>query len=220
MKKYKLYTLTLITCLCLSFVGCGSDKDIVYETAENVLQSAMACDVATVSSYCHENVLTDIGLNAISPEYAETMIYENMGIEKVNLSEKSQQAVSDFCIYYSDKIIQDYTLGEVTLEDTMATVIATVTTHSFDSLSSDTFQADLDAMMENYQEEHMDELISINLNEGNEAMMNKVFDDLMPDIMAAMKKSYDSSTPENVNIEFTFEKTNDTWLITKAALVQ
>lgn len=220
MKKYKLYTLTLITCLCLFFAGCGSDKDIVYETAENVLQSAMACDVATVSSYCRENVLTDIGLNAISPEYAETMIYENMGIEKVNLSEKSQQAVSDFCFYYSDKIIQDYTLGEVTVEDTMATVIATVTTHNFDSLSSDTFQADLDAMMENYQEEHMDELISINLNEGNEAMMNKVFDDLMPDIMAAMKKNYDSSTPKNVNIEFTFEKTNDTWLITKAALVQ
>lgn len=220
MKKNKLYTLPLITCLCLFFVGCGSDKDIIYETAENVLQSAMACDVETVSSYCHENVLTDIGLNAISPEYAETIIYENIGIEKTSLSEESQKAISDFCSYYSGNIIQNYTLGEVTVEDTMATVIATVTTHSLDSLSSDTFQTDLNAMMENYQEEHMDELISINLNEGNEAMMNKVFDDLMPEIMAAMKKSYDSYTPENVNIEFTFEKTNDNWLITKAALVQ
>ena len=66
----------------------------------------------------------------------------------------------------------------------------------------------------------MEELISINLNEGNDAMINKVFDDLMPEIMAAMKKSYDSYSPEELNLVLTLEKQNDTWLITKATLTQ
>ena len=219
MKKKNLYTLTLVTGLCLLFSGCVSDKDKVSETCENVLQSAMACDVQTVSSYCYENVLTDIGLNAISPEYAETIIYENMGIEKSSLSETSQQAVRDFCLYYSDNIIQNYTLDEVTVEENTATVITTVTTHNSESISTVSFQEDLNTLMETYQEEHMDELISINLNEGNDAMMTKVFDDLMPDIMTAMKNSYDSYSPENVIIEFTFEKIEGEWLITKAVLV-
>lgn len=224
MKRNKLYTLTLITCLCFLFAGCGkSDKDMVLETANTFLQAAMACDMETVSQNCNETVLTDIGLNAVSPEYAETMIYENMGIEKAALSAESQKAVSDFCSYYSGNIIQNYTLGDATVENGIATVTTTVTTLSQDSLSAlstDTFQSDLNALLEAYQEEHMEELISINLNEGDEAMMNKVFDDLMPEIMVSMKKSYDSYSPEEVSITLTLEKTEDTWMITKAAIVQ
>ena len=88
------------------------------------------------------------------------------------------------------------------------------------ALTGDDFQTELSNLMTTYQEEHMDELISININDGNEAMMNKLFDDLMPEIMGIMKKSYDSYTPEDVNITFTLEKQNDIWMITNATLGQ
>ena len=139
------------------------------------------------------------------------------------MSEESQKAVLDFCTYYSNNIIQNYTLGDATVENETGTVNATVTTYSHDALSalsSDSFKTELSTLMTNYQEEHMEELISINLNEGNEAMINKVFDDLMPEIMAAMKKSYDSYSPEELNLVLTLEKQNDTWLITKATLTR
>lgn len=220
MRKYKLYTLSLITCLGLLFGGCGSDKDSVSDTADTFLQAAMDCDLETVSQYCAENVLTDIGLNALSPEYAESIIYTNLQIEKDSLSETSKQAVSEFCNYYSGQIIQNYTLGEITVENNIATLNATVTTHNLDSISTDAFHEDLNQLMTKYQDEHMEELISVNLTDGNDAMMNKLFDDLMPDIMAVMKKSYDSYPSEEVTIEFTFEKTDDKWLITKAFLLQ
>ena len=38
--------------------------------------------------------------------------------------------------------------------------------------------------------------------------------------MDIMKKSYNSYTPEDVNITFTLEKQNDIWIITKATLAQ
>lgn len=224
MIKNRLYTLALITCLCCSFIGCGkSDKNMVLETSDIFLQAAMDCDMETLSKQCNETVLTDLGLNAISTEFTENIIYENIQVDKNALSEESQKAVLDFCTYYSNNIIQNYTLGDATVENETGTVNATVTTYSHDALSalsSDSFKTELSNLMTNYQEEHMEELISINLNEGNEAMMNKVFDDLMPEIMAAMKKSYDSYSPEELNLVLTLEKQNDTWLITKATLTQ
>lgn len=224
MIKNRLYTLALITCLCCSFIGCGkSDKNMVLETSDIFLQAAMDCDMETLSKQCNETVLTDLGLNAISTEFTENIIYENIQVDKNALSEESQKAVLDFCTYYSNNIIQNYTLGDATVENETGTVNATVTTYSHDALSalsSDSFKTELSNLMTNYQEEHMEELISINLNEGNDAMINKVFDDLMPEIMAAMKKSYDSYSPEELNLILTLEKQNDTWLITKATLTQ
>lgn len=224
MIKNRLYTLALITCLCCSFIGCGkSDKNMVLETSDIFLQAAMDCDMETLSKQCNETVLTDLGLNAISTEFTENIIYENIQVDKNALSEESQKAVLDFCTYYSNNIIQNYTLGDATVENETGTVNATVTTYSHDALSalsSDSFKTELSNLMTNYQEEHMEELISINLNEGNEAMINKVFDDLMPEIMATMKKSYNSYSPEELNLVLTLEKQNDTWLITKAALPQ
>ena len=223
MKKFYLYTLTLLIGACLSLTGCGSDKKEILDTTETFLQAAMNCDMETLSKQCNETVLTDLGLNAISTEFTENIIYENIQVDKNALSEESQKAVLDFCTYYSNNIIQNYTLGDATVENETGTVNATVTTYSHDALSalsSDSFKTELSTLMTNYQEEHMEELISINLNEGNEAMMNKVFDDLMPEIMAAMKKSYDSYSPEELNLVLTLEKQNDTWLITKATLTQ
>ena len=223
MKKFRLYTLALLTGLCLTFTGCGSEKKEVLNTTETFLQAAMDCDVETVTKYCNETVLTTLGLNSISPAFAETTIYETMQVDKTALSEASQLAVSEFCTYYSSNIIQNFTVGEVTCEDGIGTVNATVTTYSKDALlalSGDDFQKELSSLMTAYQEEHMDELISININDGNDAMMNKLFDDLMPEIMEIMKKSYDSYTPEDVNITFTLEKQNDIWMITNATLVQ
>ena len=223
MKKFYLYTLTLLIGLCLSFTGCGSDKNEILDTTETFLQAAMDCDMETLSKQCNETVLTDLGLNAISTEFTENIIYENIQVDKNALSEESQKAVLDFCTYYSNNIIQNYTLGDAAVENETGTVNATVTTYSHDALSalsSDSFKTELSTLMTNYQEEHMEELISINLNEGNDAMINKVFDDLMPEIMAAMKKSYDSYSPEELNLILTLEKQNDTWLITKATLTQ
>ena len=224
MQKNKLFTLSALLGLSLSLIGCGnSDTTAVTQTAETFLQAAMDCDVDIVSSNCLETVLTDIGLDAISPDFAEEIIYTNMQIEKASLSEEAQKAVSDFCTYYSGNIIQNFTVGEVTVENNVGYVNATVTTYSQDALSSlsgETFKNELSALMTIYQEENMQELVSISLNEGNDAMMIKIFDDLMPEIMDIMKKSYDSYTPEDINIVLTLEKTEENWIITKASITE
>lgn len=224
MKKNKLFTLPIILCLSLSLIGCGkSDADAIAETVETFLQAATECNMETVSEYCLESALTDIGLDALASEYVENIIYTNMQIEKDSLSEESQMAVSDFCTYYSSNLIQNFSIGEVSETEGIGLVNVTVTTYSEDalsSLSSDAFKTGLSELMNKYQEENMRELISVNLNQGEEAMMNKLFDDLMPEIMDMMKQSYDSYTPEDVRVVLTVEKTEDKWMITKASLAE
>lgn len=224
MKKTKLFALTVISCLFLTFTGCGqSDVKNITATAETFLQATMDCDIETASSTCQSTVLSAIGLDALSVEHVENIIYTNMQIEKEALSEKSQKAVSDFSTYYSDNLIQNFSISDASVSNDIGLVNATITTYSIDALSSlsnEIFKTNLKNLMTQYEEEHKSELISISLNEGQDAMMNKIFDDLMPDIMELMKQSYSSYTPEEVKIILTLEKTEDTWIITKASFAE
>lgn len=224
MKKTKLITLAVISCLFFSFTGCGqSDVKNITATAETFLQAATDCDIETASSTCLNTVLSDIGLDALSTEHVENIIYTNMQIEKEALSENSQNAVKDFATYYAGNLIQNFSISDASVSDDIGLVNATITTYSMDalsSLSSETFKTNLTNLMTQYKEENKSELISVSLNQGQEAMMNKIFDDLMPDIMDLMKQSYSGYTPEEVKIILTLEKTEDTWMITKASFAE
>ncbi len=224
MKKTKLITLTVISGLLLAITGCGqSDENAVTATAETFLQAATDCNIEVASSTCQASVLSDIGLDALSTEYVENTVYTNMQIEKEALSENSQQAVTDFATYYSGNLIQSFSIADASVNDGIGLVNATITTYSMDalsSLSSEAFKTNLTNLMTQYKEENESELISVSLNEGQEAMMNKIFDDLMPDIMELMKQSYSSYTPEEVQIVLTLEKTEDIWIITKASFAE
>lgn len=224
MKRTKLITLAVISCLFGAVTGCGqSDVKNITTTAETFLQASANCDIETASSVCQSTVFSDIGLDALSTDYVENVIYTNMQIEKDALSENSQNTVTDFATYYADNLIQGFSITDASVTDNIGQVNATITTYSMDalsSLSSETFKTDLTNLMTQYETEKKSDLISINLNEGQEAMINKIFDDLMPDIMALMKQSYSSYTPEDVSIILTLEKSEDTWIITKASFAE
>ena len=102
----------------------------------------------------------------------------------------------------------------------MYATLSTYSRESIATLSGEEFHNEIIALMQTYQQEHMRELISIKVNNGEEAMMIKIFNDLMPDIMTLMKNKLDSFSYSDVNIVLFIEDTGDGFRVTGAGITE
>lgn len=223
MKKSKLLVLTLVTSLLFAFTSCGSNTAAIEETAVTFLKAAADADIDTVSSLCTEDVLSDMGLITLDVEINENDFYEGLGIDKSILNEEAQKSVTDFCVYFANNIVQGYSIDEVTEEDGIGIVTGSIRTYSdeaLDSLTGNDFQTDLTALMTSYQEEHLEELQSTYLNEGEDAMMIELFNGLLPEVMNMMKTNFDEFTSQDIDFYLEIENVDDKWTVTEGYLVE
>ena len=220
MKRTKFLALTLVTCLLFALVGCGkSNVPVITETAETFLQAMDNADMTIISEKCDSTVLSNLGLEMLDPEYNETDFYTGLGIDKSVLCEDAQASVTAFCEYFSENLVKGYSINEVTEEDGVGYVKATLTTYTDESLadlSGDDFNTQLTNLMTKYQEDNLNALMDIYTNEGENAMLIKIFDDLMPDIMDLMKGNFDSFVAEDVEITLELEEVDGNWMVTGA----
>lgn len=222
MKKNRIMSLLCILCLLFSLTGCGTTK-AVKETANTFLTATTTADMETISANCTEEVLSQMGLEILNPAYNETAFYASLDIEKDSLEKAAQASISDFYNKYSKSVIQSYEITDVEVNDGVGTVYATLSTYSRESiatLSGEDFHNEIIALMQTYQQAHMRELISIKVNNGEEAMMIKIFNDLMPDIMTLMKNKLDSFSYSDVNIVLFIEDTGAGFKVTGAGITE
>ena len=222
MKKTKLYILFLSACLIFTITGCSSsDKKEITETAEVFLSAAQNADYNTVTGYCSEEVLSSMGLTALNVTNSENHYYEHQEIDKTLLSEETQKAVTDYYTFFAQNLIQDYSITETTCEDDIGTVNATITTFSREAtnyMGSDEFRTELSDLMNSYQTEHLEELSSIYMKDGEDAMQQAFYNAVIPLIMEKYKSNYDSYEADMISIVLNVEKIDDVWKITDAYL--
>ena len=220
MKKYKLYTLTLITCLCLSFEGCGkSNVPAITETAEIFMEAMAEADIDTISENCTKKAFRTLRLKALDPSYNVDAYFRGMGVDKELFSEEALAAVQDYGYYYADALIENYTINKVTEKYNVGYVNVTVTTYDFNTLKNlmtEQLNAKIEPLLDDYTDENLDELSAIYLEEGEMAMTIQMFDDLMGDIMNIIKEMIDTTETEEVTFVLTIRKIDGEWLVTDA----
>ena len=220
MKKIKILTITLITCLMLSFVGCGkSNVPANTEAAEVFMEAMDEADIDTISENCTEKAFKSLGLKALDPSRNSDDFFRGMGMEKELFSEDALATVDEYGKYYSEALISDYTINEVTEEDNEGYVNITVATYDLQALKEELtehFKTKLEPLVTAYTEENADELAAIYLENGEEAMVVHMFNNLMNDIMDLQKELIDNIETEDVTFILTLENIDDEWLVTDA----
>lgn len=224
MKFSKLRIISLLICLTFMMAGCGnSDKTEITQTVETFLTAATTADYETVSMYCSEDLLSDMGLTALNKANTENGFYEHLGIDKSILSEDTQTAVSEYSKFLADNLIQNYRITDVSETEGIGTVYIAITTYSQDAknyISSDAFRTELSDLMTDYQNENLSELSSLYMTNGEEAMQQAFYNGVIPLILDTYKTSYNSYEPEEISIILIVEKVDDIWKITDGYLAE
>ena len=224
MKKTKIYLLLSLIYLTFLITGCGnSAKNEIRQTADAFLNAAENADYTTLSTYCPDTILSSIGLSGLNFTHTETHYYEHLEIDKSTLSKETQNSVSEYSKSFADNLIQNYTITEVTNNNGIGSVNATITSYSQeakDYISGETFREELSSLMTTYQTEHLEELSSIYMTNGEEAMQQAFYDAAIPLIMDKYKSALNQFEPQEIPIVLIIEKENDLWKITDAYLVE
>lgn len=188
MKKILILVLTLSLFVLIPLAGCGNDNTAdIRAAAEGFMNAMQEGDIEGMKEY------SDPGLYAEDGDLSSFAQIENMdqvfadaaGSDADSLSEKTRADLQGFVDTLMKNLVKSYEITDV-VEDADGKGRVTVnTTFGFDPDKVDDIDMndEMEEMVTEYTEKHLSELMSIYQNDGEQAMMNKLMDDLIGDLL-------------------------------------
>ncbi len=222
MKKRKIVLLVLSLLLIVSFLAaCGGEKDpeLITAAATGILDGIKTADSEEIRKYSLDSVMNDEDLAVFDAAAVEENIYQSLGVGKEILDPAVQEQITELCERMSGSFLKDYKLGDPQIgEDGNASIEADVT-YGYEVkavLSGQEMNEKLDEFMGSYQEQNKDTLLDLYMNEGEEAMYRKVYNDLMPQIVSALNAEMENASPASQKMKLTLQKKDGEWKVTDA----
>jgi len=177
-----------------------------------------AGDLAAIKEYCTEEFAASEDLNSFDVESLVANFYDSMGIPEEDLGEEAQASVREFCANVAQNVVKSYEITDVKEEKGVGTVTANIVLgfdpDEFDPSNDPDTAAKLSSLVEEYQNANLDELLDIYQNQGEEAFYQRLYSDLIPDILAVYNEQLAAAGELNEQIELTVEQLEDkSWKI-------
>ena len=207
----------LLTVSMLGACG-GQDGNAAFtDAAAGFLEGVKNADPDQIRAFSTDGVLNDEDLEAFDAAKMEEGIYESLGIDKAILDAALQQQISELCGEMAQGFLKEYEIGDVYGENGIVSVEADLT-YSYDVetvLTGEVFNEQLDAFMSKYQEENKETLLDVYMAEGEEAMYKKVLNDLMPQIVSAVRSEIENAAPITEKMILTVQKIDKEYKVTE-----
>lgn len=210
----KLVTVLVTVFTVMLLTGCNTDKKAVTETVEGFLNAMVSNDMEAASQYATEEFMNSDTMKLMDPNYLADTFYAAMNVQKEDMGEEAQNAVNEYVKNVVDKAYKSFEIQDVKVqEDDTAAVTAKITL-GYNPESSSSVPAETVDVVNEYQTEHYDELISIYTEEGEKAMYKKIYNDLIPIVIGKMQEALENSATSDEKTILTLVKTDGKWLIT------
>ncbi len=195
----------------------------VRQTTKLFMEAVKAGDFTKASSYCTDREAKALGWNSYSEdatdEFTDSISGEGSATSGYNPSDAVVSIISSWIDQLCSEMITDYKISdEITHEKQVYTVPVDISYHDTSRLSEE-----VKSTAENYMKgdlsklltpEKMTELTQIYLSKGQNAMMDELFQTILPDLLNDATESYKASPALSDTIRLTIENVQGDWLIT------
>ena len=213
--------LCLLLASVLLLAGCGKkDKEQSgeKEAVQGFLDGLVSADREAIDAWSTGNILDSEILQPCDPAAFEERIYENFNVDREGLETDAQEKVTEYCGEIAKSYVTDYKIGEIREEDGGA-VAETVVTFGYDMeevLEGKELEEGIEKTILSYQDENVDQILENYLSGGQSAMMQRIYNDLLPDILKLIGTTVKNSDPIKREIELRVEKSGEDWKVTEA----
>ena len=144
--------------------------------------------------------------------FAESL---GMDLSAEDLGESTKAGLQDFIDTLLQNLVTSYEITDVTVADDTGTVNVT-TTYGYDpeKMQDIDVNDEIETMAADYMAENQDALLKIYQEDGEAAMINKVLDDMLPEVL----KSYTDAVLETGEITqdsvLTLKQQDGSWVVT------
>lgn len=213
MKKLLVWAMTVIAVTAM-LTGCNSEQKAVQETTEKFLQALVDSDLDVLAECSTPELMQSDEMKLLDKENLANSFYEAIGVEKEDLSEEAVKAVDIYVDRVVDSVYKDYKVGDIKIQGDTASVTTEITL-GFDpneesSLSDSTMEE-----IEKYRTEHYDELVDLYVEQGEKALYQKIYDDLIPIIVTKMEEELAGSNDTVESTILTLKKIDGVWKVTE-----
>lgn len=137
-----------------------------------------------------------------------------------SMGEIFNEEAKSFISYVMSKSIGDYSIDEVKEKDGEAIVSLSGKCLNFEKFDPSSLELDVQNLSTEYLNEHIDELNKIYEKQGQDAMTQKIFDDISPEVFDRMKKVVDDTEKVEFKMEIILKNIDGQWLISSIEEIQ
>jgi len=221
MRKKIALILAIMMVLTAVLTGCGGSKSDakapVKKAADGFMSALAAGEFDKLSAFCTEEAFESEDLAAVEAvDKLDSSLLEALGVTEDLLSEETKESITTFINTLKKEIVASYEIGEVEIDGDKALADGTVT-FGFDTnmeqTSSKLMEGELNGVVETYMGDNQEALMKLYTDEGQDAMMGKMYNDLIPSILEKYLEAIRATEGGTSPFKFTLEKSGDAWLI-------
>lgn len=229
MKMKKIRSVLLIAAIAAGMLaGCGSgssDTKDIRAAGEGMLQGWEDGDWDEISRYGTDELLSSSKLDTFNTERSEEDFYHEIGVSREDMDESVQEAVTKFIEESIKDFVESCEISDVSEnqdENGDGTGVGTVEAKVVLDYDPDEININnnaelkqkLQELSQEYADNHREEIMQIYKDEGEEAALRSLYNEVLPDIMEIYRDVLDSADSCTETVDLTVEKQDDgTWLV-------
>ena len=205
----KILTFALTALMIISMTGCAGNDNTQKEQEKVVtsffdsIKEYKLDELEKISTDDYTDVLDIASLTDGLKDLEDENVYSESFIKETN----------NFIKKVFDKLIKEYKITfDEKEENTVLVKGKMLDEKSIDMTSA---QENINELIQKYQEENMEELSKIYLEQGQEAMMIKIFDDLSKELYNPLYTELDNAKYTDFTFKFEMIEKDGKWLIDK-----
>lgn len=214
--------LVIITLLAMCISGCGgaSGTDKIRAAADGLMTAIQSNDFEKIAEYSTEDMLNDGDLSDLKQmkDLADDLL-PSLGVSKENLSEDAVMAIEDLSDSMIRGLIKSYEITDVQKDDEAGYVSLNVS-YGFDvsAFEEESYDQELSGLVEKYTTENLEELVKVLNEEGEEALMLRIVNGVLPDICAKIKEKVLGTGERTETVIMKVENIEGSWKVTEAKI--
>lgn len=204
MKKFIKLAVCLLTVVGLCACS-GSSTDKQETVVKNFFDYLKAGDIDKLSSVCTSD---NSDLKDLTSIMTGLEAYQDVGTYGQTFVDKANDFIKNVFAEY----ITSYEIKSVEEDGENYTVVTQIKMRDYNNIN---VNSDTQTIISNYQKEHLSELQNIYLQQGQQAMMEKIYADLATQIFDSMTEKIKTAQENDVQLTFTLTADGDNYLISK-----
>ena len=211
----KLLSLFVAMIFAIGMAGCGNNSDEQIQAASNVvtgyLDAIQSGDLNKAEDYTTDAYIDPLGIDNMD-SYMESLL------ESLDMGETFDQEANDFAKNAVKAAITSYEINDTKMEEDTISVLVDIDGKDYENIDFTAMENELNTYTQNYANENLDRLMQIYTEQGEDAMMEAMMQDIGGYMFDEMETLFTGAAQKQYQMRFDLVQDEDEWKINGAEI--
>lgn len=211
----KLMSLFVAMIFAIGMAGCGNNTDEQIQAASNVvtayLDAIQSGDLDAAEDYTTDAYIDPLGIDNMD-SYMESLL------DSLDMGETFDQEANDFAKNAVKAAITSYEINDTKMEEDTISVLVDIDGKDYENIDFTAMENELNTYTQNYANENLDRLMQIYTEQGEDAMMEAMMQDIGGYMFDEMETLFTGAAQKQYQMRFDLVQDEDEWKINGAEI--